>query len=141
MSWKQPLDWCTRSDDSVSSLYLLVACSQAIQSKCEANDTCRDHRKAQSKGKDSFQNFKQLRRDPHFVLDDEDADVRALASQATGFMGSSVADVDRLTPLLKDKNWRVVKASIDALEQISGGDGLRHRCSKGDSQELPSRRT
>jgi len=39
-------------------------------------------------------------------LDDEDPEVRALASQAIGFMGSSAADVDRLAPLLQDKNWR-----------------------------------
>ena len=142
MSWKQPLDWCTRRGDTCHdmnegrdtwhacdwvlsskmlycSLFIFshflgfgVTCSrrsddacsqacktqggdwdfwvargcdfwqrthqqgcppcwcpwQAIQSKCEANDTCRGHRKAQSKGNDSFQNFKQLRRDPHFVL-------------------------------------------------------------------------
>lgn len=73
-------------------------------------------------------------------LDDEDPEVRALASQAIGFMGSSAADVDRLAPLLQDKNWRVVKACIDALEQISGGDGVRHKCRRGDTKELPSRR-
>ncbi|OLP91996.1 hypothetical protein AK812_SmicGene26243 [Symbiodinium microadriaticum] len=54
-------------------------------------------------------------------LEDEDADVRAAASQAAGLLSNSVDDVRLLAPLLKDKNWRVAAASIDALEQISGG--------------------
>jgi len=74
-------------------------------------------------------------------LEDEDADVRAAASQATGLLSNSVDDVRLLAPLLKDKNWRVAAASIDALEQISGGDGLRHRCKpKKGSKEPSSRR-
>ena len=76
-------------------------------------------------------------------LQDEDAEVRAKAAKATGVMGSTVADVNRLAPLLQDKNWsggpglgpfrlafvdfsgprRVSEASIEALESISGGLG------------------
>ena len=76
-------------------------------------------------------------------LQDEDAEVRASAAKATGVMSSTVADVERIAPLLQDKNWsggpvrelfqvdsghfsgprRVSEASIEALESISGGLG------------------
>ncbi|CAJ1435890.1 unnamed protein product, partial [Effrenium voratum] len=47
---------------------------------------------------------------------------------ATGIMSLELSDLERIAPMLQDKNWRVAKASIEALERISGGDGLRHRC-------------
>eukprot|EP00913_Durusdinium_trenchii_P019539 g18367.t1 len=62
----------------------------------------------------------------------------ALEEPATGVMGSTVADVERLAPLLEDKNWRVVKGCIDALEQISGGDGVRYKCGRPDTKERMS---
>eukprot|EP00435_Cladocopium_sp_Y103_P019647 s1740_g4.t1 len=65
-------------------------------------------------------------------LDDEDPEVRALASQATGFMGSSAADVDRLAPLLQEPLLRTKAALAIELEAAMSGASS---ASSGDIDE------
>lgn len=62
-------------------------------------------------------------------LTDEDAEVRCYATHAAGFMGAGPEDVMSVSRRLKDSNWRVNRAAVDALQELSAADdGLRRRC-------------
>eukprot|EP00930_Biecheleria_cincta_P035914 TRINITY_DN24666_c0_g1_i1.p1 TRINITY_DN24666_c0_g1~~TRINITY_DN24666_c0_g1_i1.p1 ORF type:complete len:966 (+),score=185.31 TRINITY_DN24666_c0_g1_i1:31-2928(+) len=62
-------------------------------------------------------------------LNDEDAEVRCYATHAAGFTGSGPEDVMAVSQRLKDGNWRVNRAAVDALQDLSAADdGVRRRC-------------